>query len=60
MIEPLPCPRCGESSHVVHRPDWYDETVTCLTCYDEDVIIGRGKTMWEALEDWNEQVELKQ
>jgi len=56
-----PCPICGQPPK---RDDWDGRTVTCTDCYDyaidtgANIPIGWGRTLADAIEDWNDSLEL--
>ena len=64
----LPCPKCKRPP----EPDYdgYGVLVACDNCYDADCVgdpaeyvsrspAGSGLTVTEAIEDWNEQIEME-
>lgn len=64
----LPCPTCQR----IPTPDYdgYGVSISCSNCYDADCVgdpaeyvsrspSGSGLTVAEAIEDWNERIEME-
>jgi hypothetical protein len=69
----LPCPKCKTTHHVKVEPDaaGYEYQCYCHGCYDADMrgdpptfyslsIVGYGRNPNEAVESWDEQVEMEE
>lgn len=67
-MTPVPCPTCKR----IPEPssDGYGVTVACWNCYDADCVgdpaeyvtrspTGSGLTVAEAIEDWNDRIEME-